>query len=64
MGNLGAKVKVTVTENVFKNYEKKIAKISNLDIFKIRSHHSIGNLITVILIPNMTTLNNKQLQNQ
>ena len=42
-----------------KNDEKKIAKNSNLDIFEIRSHHSIGNFIAVILIPNMTILHNK-----
>ena len=60
MGDLGSKVKVTVIENVFKNDEKKkITKNSNLNIFQIRSHRSIGNLITVSLIPNMTTLNNK-----
>ena len=49
-GDLGSKVKVTVTENVCKNDEKKIAKNSNLDIFEIKSHHSIGNFIAVILI--------------
>ena len=35
IGNLGSKVKVTVTENVCKMDEKKIAKNSNLDIFEI-----------------------------
>ena len=59
IGDLGSKVKVTVTENVCKNYEKKFTKNSNLDIFEIRSHHSIGNFIAVILIPNMTILHNK-----
>ena len=59
IGDLGSKVKVTVTENVCKNDEKKIAKNSNLDIFEIKSHHSIGNFIAVILIPNMTILQNK-----
>ena len=34
--DLGSKVKVTVTENVCKNDEKKIAKNSNLDIFEIK----------------------------
>ena len=61
-GDLGSKVKVTVTENVCKNDEKcwkKFAKNSNLDIFEIRSHHSIGNFIAVILIPNMTILHNE-----
>ena len=58
-GDLGSKVKVTVTENVCKNDKKKFAKNSNLDIFEIRSHHSIGNFIAVILIPNMTILQNK-----
>ena len=58
-GDLGSKVKVTVTENVCKNNEKKIAKNSHLDIFEIKSHHSIGNFIAVILIPNMTILQNK-----
>ena len=57
--DLGSKVKVTVTENVCKNDEKKFAMNSNLDIFKIRSHHFIGNFIAVILIPNMTILQNK-----
>ena len=33
IGDLGSKVKVTVTENVCKNDEKKITKNSNLDIF-------------------------------
>ena len=33
IGDLGSKVKVTVTENICKNDEKKIAKNSNLDIF-------------------------------
>ena len=32
-GDLGSKVKVTATENVCKNDEKKFAKNSNLDIF-------------------------------
>ena len=60
IGDLGSKVKVTVTENVCKNHEKKIVKNSNLDMyFKIRSHNSMGNFITVILIPNMTILQNK-----
>ena len=59
IGDLGSKVKVTVTENVCKNDKKKIAKNSYLDIFEIRSHHSIGNVIAVILIPNMTILQNK-----
>ena len=59
IGDLGSKVKVTVTENVCKNEEKKFAKISYLDIFEIRSHHSIGNFIAVILIPNITILQNK-----
>ena len=58
-GDLGSKVKVTVTENVCKNDEKKIAKNSNLDIFEIRSHYSIGSFIAVILIPNMTILHNE-----
>ena len=58
-GDLGSKVKVTMTENVCKNDEKKFAKNSNLNIFEIRSHHSIGNFIAVILIPNMTILHNK-----
>ena len=59
IGDLGSKVKVTVTENVCKNDEKESPKISGLEIFEIRSQHSIGNSIAVILIPNMTTLNNK-----
>ena len=60
IGDLGSKVKVTVSENVCKNDEKKkTAKNSHLDIFEIRSHHSIGNFIAVILIPNMTILQNK-----
>ena len=59
IGDLGSKVKVTVPENVCKNDEKKVAKNSDLDIFEIRSHHSIGNFIAVILIPNMTILQNK-----
>ena len=54
IGDLGSNVKVTVTENVCKIDEKKIAKNPNLDILKIRFHHSIGNFITVILISNMT----------
>ena len=61
-GDLGSNFKVTVTENVCKNDEKwwkKFAKNSNLDIFEIRSNHSIGNFIAVILIPNMTILHNK-----
>ena len=59
-GDLGSKVKVTWTENVCKNDEKKkIAKNSNLDIFEIRSHQPIGNFITVNLIPNMAILQNK-----
>ena len=52
-GDLGSKVKVTVTENVCKNDEKNSPKNSYLDIFEIRSHHSIGNLIAVILIKNI-----------
>ena len=56
IGDLVPKVKVTVTENVCKNDEK---KKSNLVIFEIRSHHSIGNFIAVNLIPNMTILQNK-----
>ena len=63
--DLGSKVKVTVTENVCENDEKgwkKFAKNSNLDIFEIRSHHSIGNFIAVILIPNMTILHHKWFQ--
>ena len=59
IGDLGSKVKVTVTENVCKNDEKKFAKNSYLNIFEIKSHHSIGNFIAVILIPNMTILQNK-----
>ena len=62
IGDLGSKVKVTVTENVCKNNEKQFAKNSNLDIFEIRFHHSIGNCNAVILIPNMTILQNKQFQ--
>ena len=58
-GYLGSKVKVTVTENVCKNDKKKIAKNSNLKIFEIRSHYSIGNFIAVILVPNMTILHNR-----
>ena len=38
---------------------KRFAKNSNLDILKIRSHHLIENVIIVILIPNMTILQNK-----
>ena len=53
IGDLGSKVKVTVTENVCKNDEK------NLNIFEIKSHHSMGNFIAVIMIPNMTILQNK-----
>ena len=48
IGDLGSKVKVTLTENVRKNDEKwwkNFAKNSNLDIFEIRSHHSIGILL-------------------
>ena len=63
IGDLGSKVKVTVTENVCKNDEKlwkKFAKNTNLDIFEIRSRHSIGNFIAVILIPNMTISCKKQ----
>ena len=60
IGDLGSKVKVTVTENVCTMMKKKFAKNSNLDIFEIRSHHLIGNFIAVILIPNMTILQNKQ----
>ena len=60
IGDLGSKVKVTVTENVCKNDEKKFAKNSNLDILEIRSHHSIGKFIAIILILNMTILQNKQ----
>ena len=52
IGDLWSKVKVTVTENVCKNDGKKIAKNSDLEIFEIRSQHSIGNSIAVILIPN------------
>ena len=59
IGDLGSKVKFTVTENVCKNNEKKIAKNSDLDIFEIRYHHSIENFIAAILIPNMTILHNK-----
>ena len=59
IGDLGSKVKVTVTENVCKNDEKKIAKNSDIDIFEIRSNYSIGNFSAVILIPNMTILQNK-----
>ena len=59
IGDLGSKVKVTVTENVCKHDEKKFAKNSDLEIFESRSQHSVGNSIAVILIPNMTTLNNK-----
>ena len=60
IGDLGSKVKVTVTENVCKNDGKKSPKIHiDLDIFEIRSHHSIGNFIAVILIPNMTILQKK-----
>ena len=44
-GDLGSKVKITVIENVYKNDEKKFAKNSNRDIFEIKSHHSIGNLL-------------------
>ena len=33
IGDLGSKVKVTVTENVSKNDEKKIAKNSTIHIF-------------------------------
>ena len=58
-GDLGSKVKVTVTENVCKNDKTKFAKNSNLDIFEIKSLHSIGNFIAVILIPNMTILHKK-----
>ena len=67
-GNLGSKVKVTVTENVCKNDEqwwKKFAKISNLDIFEIRSHHLIGNFIAVIwyqIWPYCTINNSKNCQ--
>ena len=63
-GDLGSKVMVMVTENVCKNDEKKLAKNSNLDIFEITSHHSIENLIVVILKPNMTILHNKQFQQE
>ena len=59
IGDFGPKVKVTVTKSVCKNDEKKVTKKSNLDIFKIRSYHSIENVITFILIPNMTILKNK-----
>ena len=55
-GDLGSKVKVTVTKNVCKNDKKKFAKNFNLDIFEIKSHHSIGNFIAVILTPKMTIL--------
>ena len=34
--------------------QKKMAENSNLYIFEIRSHHLIGNFITVILIPYIT----------
>ena len=56
--DLGSKVKVNVTENVCK-IMKKIAINSNIVIFKLRFHHSIGNVITIIMIPNMTILQNK-----
>ena len=59
--DLGLKVKVTVTENVCKNDEKNVTN-SNLYIFFKLDSISIGNLITVILIPNMTILHNKYLK--
>ena len=40
IGNIGSKVKVTVTENVWLNDKKKFSKNSNVDSFKIKSHHS------------------------
>ena len=58
-GDLGSKVKVTVTENVSKNYEKKIAKNSTINIFENKPYCLIEHFIAVILIPNKTILYNK-----
>ena len=55
IGDLGSKVKVTVTENVSKN-EKKIAKNSTINIFENKSISLIEHFIAVILIPNMSII--------
>ena len=55
IGDLGSKVKVTVTENVFENDEK-IAKNSTMNILDDKSYCLIEHFIAVILMPNMSTL--------
>ena len=52
IGDLGSKVKVTVTENVSK-IDEKIAKNSTINIFENRSYYLIEHFIAVILIPNI-----------
>ena len=54
IGDLGFKVKVTVTENLSKNDEKKIAKNSIMNLFNNKSYNLIKHFIAVVLIPNMT----------
>ena len=57
IGNFGSKGKVTVTENVCLNDEKKkFTKNSTIDIFESKVDHLIKHFIVVILIPNMTIL--------
>ena len=55
-GGLRSKVKVTVTENVCKNDEKKFAKNSIINIFENKFYCSKDHFIAVILIPNMSIL--------
>ena len=59
IGDLGSKVKVTVTENVSKNDEKKFAKNSTINIFENKTYCSIDHFIAVILIPNTVHTVNK-----
>ena len=60
IGDLGSKVKVTVTENVSKNDEKKIAKNSIITIFRNKLYCMIEHFIAVNLIPNMSISCKKQ----
>ena len=55
IGDLGSKVKGTVTENVSKNDEK-IAKKSTINIFENKPYCLIEHFIVVILIPNMSSM--------
>ena len=59
ISDLGLKVKVTMTENVSKNDEKKFAKNSTMNIFEKKPYCLIEHFIAVIFIPNMTILHNK-----